>query len=79
MGVGAIISTKFTWPRRSEPKDLSADTASAKRTGASWIALYNERICRSGIYRGELYDIGFDKPETHVVEKGGRLYSRITP
>ena len=27
-----------------------------------------------GIYRGELYDIGFDKPETHVVEKSGRLY-----
>jgi len=21
-----------------------------------------------------LYDIGFDKPETHVVEKSGRLY-----
>jgi len=27
-----------------------------------------------GSYRGELYDIGFDKPETHVVEKSGRLY-----
>jgi alpha-galactosidase len=28
----------------------------------------------TGIYRGELYDIGFDKPEAHVVEKSGRLY-----
>ncbi len=28
----------------------------------------------SGAYRGELYDIGFDKPETHVVEKSGRLH-----
>jgi alpha-galactosidase len=27
-----------------------------------------------GRYRGELYDIGFDKPEAHVVEKSGRLY-----
>ena len=27
-----------------------------------------------GTYRGELYDIGFDKPETHVVEKAGRFY-----
>ena len=27
-----------------------------------------------GIYRGELYDIGFDKPEGHAVEKDGRLY-----
>ena len=30
--------------------------------------------CRSGIYRGELYDIGFDKPETHAIEKAGRMY-----
>ena len=27
-----------------------------------------------GTYRGELYDIGFDKPEAHVVEKDGRVY-----
>jgi alpha-galactosidase len=39
-----------------------------------WIALYNERLLPRGTYRGELYDIGFDKPEAHVVEKSGRLY-----
>ena len=39
-----------------------------------WIALYNERQLPLGTYRGELYDIGFDKPETHVVEKAGRFY-----
>ncbi len=27
-----------------------------------------------GTYRGELYDIGFDRPETHTIEKDGRLY-----
>jgi alpha-galactosidase len=27
-----------------------------------------------GIYRGELYDIGFDKPEAHVIESSNRLY-----
>ena len=27
-----------------------------------------------GRYRGELYDIGFDKPETHVVERSGHTY-----
>jgi alpha-galactosidase len=25
-------------------------------------------------YRGELYDIGFDRPEAHVVEDRGTLY-----
>ena len=27
-----------------------------------------------GQYLGELYDIGFDKPETHAIPKGDRLY-----
>ena len=27
-----------------------------------------------GIYLGELYDIGFDKPETHAIEKDSGLY-----
>jgi len=27
-----------------------------------------------GKYRGELYDIGFDRPEAHVVQKGDTLY-----
>ena len=27
-----------------------------------------------GTYRGELYDIGFDKPETHAIERSGRMY-----
>ena len=39
-----------------------------------WIALYKEKMLPLGTYRGELYDIGFDKPETHAIEKSGRLY-----
>jgi alpha-galactosidase len=27
-----------------------------------------------GTYRGELYDIGFDRPEAHAIEKSGRMY-----
>ena len=27
-----------------------------------------------GQYLGELYDIGFDKPEAHVVSAGGKLH-----
>jgi alpha-galactosidase len=36
--------------------------------------LYNEKRLAQGIYRGELYDIGFDKPETHVVQQSGHNY-----
>jgi alpha-galactosidase len=74
VGVGGIISTKFTWPRDPKPKDSFLLTPAHEPIWRQWIALYNERRLPLGTYRGELYDIGFDKPETHVVEKGGRFY-----
>ena len=36
--------------------------------------MYRTTRLAQGRYLGELYDIGFDKPEAHVVEKEGRLY-----
>jgi alpha-galactosidase len=74
VGIGAIVSTKFTWPRDPKPKDSFLLTPAREALWRKWIALYNERQLPQGIYRGELYDIGFDKPETHVVEKDGRFY-----
>jgi alpha-galactosidase len=74
VGVGGIVSTKFTWPRDPKPKDSFLLTPDREAMWRHWIALYNERRLPQGIYRGELYDIGFDKPETHVVEKSGRFY-----
>jgi alpha-galactosidase len=74
VGIGAIVSTKFTWPRDPKPKDSFLLTPSREALWRKWITLYNERLLPRGTYRGELYDIGFDKPETHVVEKSDRLY-----
>ena len=74
VGIGAIVSTKFTWPRDPKPTDSFLLTPAREALWRKWIALYNERMLPKGTYRGELYDIGFDKPETHVVEAGGRLY-----
>jgi len=74
VGIGAIVSTKFTWPQDPKPKDSFLLTPQKEALWHKWIALYNERLLPRGTYRGELYDIGFDKPETHVVEKSGRLY-----
>ena len=74
VGIGGIISTKFTWPLDPKPKDSFLLTAEREKVWRKWIALYNERVLPQGTYRGELYDIGFDKPETHVVKKSGRLY-----
>jgi len=74
VGVGGIVSTKFTWPRDPKPKDSFLLTPAREPLWRKWIAIYNEKQLPLGTYRGELYDIGFDKPETHVVEKAGRFY-----
>jgi alpha-galactosidase len=74
VGIGAIVSTKFTWPRDPKPKDSFLLTPAREALWRKWIALYNERMLPKGTYRGELYDIGFDKPETHVVQTAAGLY-----
>jgi alpha-galactosidase len=74
VGVGAVVSTKFTWPVDPKPKDSFLLTPEKEAVWRKWIALYKEKMLPKGIYRGELYDIGFDKPEAHVIEKEGRLY-----
>jgi alpha-galactosidase len=74
VGVGAVISTKFTWPKDPKPKDSFLLTPAKEREWRRWIALYKEKMLPLGTYRGELYDIGFDRPETHAIEKDGRLY-----
>ena len=74
VGVGAIVSTKFTWPVDPKPKDSFLLTPQKEREWRRWIALYKEKMLPLGTYRGELYDIGFDRPETHAIEKDGRLY-----
>ena len=74
VGIGAIVSTKFTWPKDPKPKDSFLLTPEREALWRKWIALYNERMLPKGSYRGELYDIGFDKPEAHAVAKDGRMY-----
>jgi alpha-galactosidase len=74
VGIGAIVSTKFTWPRDPKSKNEFLLTAQKEEEWRRWIALYNEKRLPEGQYMGALYDIGFDKPETHAVTKDGRCY-----
>jgi alpha-galactosidase len=74
VGVGAVVSTKFTWPVDPKPKDSFLLTPEKEREWRRWIAVYRDKMLPLGTYRGELYDIGFDRPEAHAVEKDGRLY-----
>lgn len=72
-GVGAILSTKFTYPKASL-KDPYVLTPEREKLWRKWVGLYRKNMLSTGEYLGELYDIGFDKPETHVVAKDSTLH-----
>jgi alpha-galactosidase len=74
-GVGGVIGTNFAWPGapgKKNPKLLL--TPERERIWAKWTKLYAEKRLSEGEYLGGLYDIGFDRPEAHVVRKGNGLY-----
>ena len=71
-GVGAVLSTKFTYPASEDDRNVL--TPEKEVLWRKWVDLYKKNMLPTGEYRGELYDIGFDKPEAHVVAKGGTLH-----
>lgn len=77
IGIGGIIGTKFTWPvgvyLNTESGDVSL-TPQKEKDWKKWIKTYKEYMLPKGNYLGELYDIGFDKPEAHAIQKDGIMY-----
>lgn len=74
LGIGGVLGSKFTWPRNNP--DVKEDfllTPEKEAVYRKWVSLYNEKMLSTGDYLN-LYDIGWDKPETHVIEKQGHLY-----
>ena len=75
-GVGAVLGTKFTWPK-DNPYATEGHfvlTPEKEETWKKWIDLYNRKMLSKGQYLGDLYDIGYDKPETHVIRKADTLF-----
>ena len=75
-GVGAVLGTKFTVPSSIENKEASQFilTPEKEKIWKKWFDLYNEKMLSKEEYLGNLYDIGYDKPEAHVVRKQQNLY-----
>ncbi|MBB5712430.1 glycoside hydrolase family 36 protein [Sphingomonas xinjiangensis] len=79
-GIGAIPSTKFTWPADTpNPTDKLPPggyvlTPAKEAMWRKWIDLYRANMLAKGDYLGGLYDIGFDKPEAHAIAKDGALH-----
>lgn len=74
-GVGAVLGTKFTWPEDNPTAEGSYRlTPEKEKIWKHWFSLYNRKMLSRETYRGDLYDIGYDKPETHVIQKGDTLH-----
>ncbi|MGQ1889218.1 glycoside hydrolase family 36 protein [Thermophagus sp. OGC60D27] len=74
-GIGAVLGTKFTWYPNGNVRDTSSLLTPEKEVvWKRWFDLYNRMMLSRGNYLGELYDIGYDKPETHAIEKNQQFY-----
>jgi alpha-galactosidase len=80
VGLGAVISTKFTWPKDTDkpvdslPPGGYVLTPDKEALWRKWVSLYKQHMLPKGEYLGHLYDIGFDRPEAHAIAKDGALY-----
>lgn len=74
-GVGAVLGTKFTWPKDNPQAAASyLLTPEKEAIWKKWFSLYNDMMLSKEAYLGELYDIGYDKPEAHAIRKDENLY-----
>jgi len=74
VGVGAVLGTNFVWPEGSADRKRGDLTPAREQSFEKWLRIYKEKMLSRGEYLGTLYDIGFDKPETHAVRKGASMY-----
>jgi alpha-galactosidase len=75
VGVGAVPGTKFVYPATGiKSKDENLLTPEKEELFKHWVDIYNAKTLSKGIFRGELYDIGYDLPETHCIQKGDTMY-----
>ena len=75
IGVGGVVGSQFTVPGLGKSKRRWQLTPDKERTWKKWVAIYSDKMLARGEYRGDLYDIGFDRPEAHAIAGGeGRLY-----
>lgn len=80
VGIGAVISTKFTWPKDTDhpvetlPSGGYVLTPEKETLWRKWVDLYKQHMLPHGEYLGELYDIGFDRPEAHAIAKDRAMY-----
>jgi alpha-galactosidase len=76
VGIGAVLGTKFTWPKDNPyvTEGHFVLTPEKEKKWKKWISIYNQKMLSKENYKGNLYDLGYDKPETHVIQKADTLF-----
>jgi alpha-galactosidase len=74
VGVGGVVGTQFVLPNLVKKRSTSDLTPEREKIFEKWLHIYKEQMLSRGEYLGDLYDIGFDLPETHVIRKGAGMY-----
>jgi alpha-galactosidase len=74
LGVGGVVGTQFVLPSLVQKKSRSVLTPEREKDFEKWLRIYREKMLSRGQYLGQLYDIGYDVPETHVIRKDQAMY-----
>jgi alpha-galactosidase len=79
IGIGGVPGTNFTWPVGASPATKKGPpqgelTPAREEQFAKWLKVYKDKMLSRGEYLGALYDMGFDKPETHALRKAKNMY-----
>jgi len=74
VGVGGVVGTQFVLPSLVAKRSKSDLTPAREKDFEKWLRIYREKMLSKGQYLGQLYDIGFDLPETHAIRKDKNMY-----
>jgi alpha-galactosidase len=73
IGTGGVPSSKFTRAGVLQPDTTLSLSPAKEERWRAWIAAYQRERPSLGEYL-PLYDVAFDRPETHVIRKGEVMY-----
>jgi len=74
VGVGGVVGTQFVLPKLVTKHSKSDLTPARQKVFEKWLHIYKDKMLSRGEYLGGLYDIGFDRPEAHVIRKDKGMY-----
>ena len=74
VGVGGVVGTQFVIPSLVVKRGKSDLAPEREKELEKWLRIYRDKMLSKGQYLGQLYDIGFDVPETHVIRKDKTMY-----